>query len=541
MKPHQIRMKRIGKYAITPVELMSKEFVKHISQKIMEDPEAQEHFQQIFEKTKATLFAQYHNGTGLSMDSLIREFYAEYNNRNIKHGLTVMPISFNVLEAFFEFDSKYNFFSIRRERDHLLSFIEFLDFITSSELENIRDVVEYLEEGVIYSYNFLNNPNDFIISSERGSEYGVCGVSLVRYESEISIILLAGEKADLEKETVALKEIEFEHTSPQKRMIKPDPELKREAVSLNQYKNLWKIIALTRIDIEDLTQNIRYLMKDIGNSYLISTDDLTSFVKPNGEFINEEYEKLAIDTSNQVAEYNALFNLCRFMAYLPIYYEEYGEYITEERHKTLLGEERHSKGFEKRKKLINVNERLYYRNVSVLHREMYGEPDRITYYSSEFKIETSGFYRQLPVDHIGDDKYGRPIHGKTWVKKQLTWVDNEPSSLTIKKAPGENTQPEALSGFIYVMRNASHQKDIFKIGLTTRSSQARADELSRTTGSPDKFLVAQEWQVGDCHLAEKLIHEKLDKFRVNKNREFFQAPYDVICEEITKIVKSLKI
>lgn len=539
MKPHQKRFEKIARHAIPPVKLMDKELVKHIMKEIDQDPEKKEQYLKIIEKTKTMLMAQYKNGAGMPMDSLIREFYAEYNDRNMKYGPTLMPSSFNVMEAFMQFDWKYNYFSLRKENDHLLSFIEFLDFVTSNELEDIKEAIEYLEEGIIYSYNFINNPADFIITSNNGAEYGICGASLVKYESEISIILLAGEKADLNKETEILSEIEETLSRPQKGLIKPNPGLKREAVAIDEDNSMWKIIALTRIDVEDLTLNIRYIMKDIGNSYIVSTDDINSFVKSNGEFITEEDKQLAVESSNQLNVYNALFNTCTFMVYLPIYFEKYGEYINEERHKTMLGMERNKKNFDKKKKLINPSDRLYYRSVSVLHRELYGEPDLITYNSSDFKIETAGFYRQLPIDHVGNDKYGRPIHGKTWVKKQLTWIDNEISTLTVKKVSKEQKQQEAAGGYIYVMRNASHYKDIFKIGLTTRSSQVRAEELSRTTGSPDKFLVVEEWGVNNCSLAEKLIHNSLDKYRVNKDREFFQAPYQIIHEEINKIVKTL--
>ena len=89
------------------------------------------------------------------------------------------------------------------------------------------------------------------------------------------------------------------------------------------------------------------------------------------------------------------------------------------------------------------------------------------------------------------------------------------------------------------MRNASHDINIFKIGLTTRNTKTRAKELSSSTGAPDKFLVAQEWRVADCAQAERAIHERLERYRVNDRREFFKIEYDVAVAAISEIVRSV--
>ncbi|MFC1860598.1 GIY-YIG nuclease family protein [Chloroflexota bacterium] len=91
-------------------------------------------------------------------------------------------------------------------------------------------------------------------------------------------------------------------------------------------------------------------------------------------------------------------------------------------------------------------------------------------------------------------------------------------------------------GYIYVMRSAAHAKDIFKIGLSRRSSEIRSAELSRTTGVPDQFLIVQEWEVSDCVKAEKLIHHALLKYRMKPEREFFKAPYKVIVKVIGEVI-----
>jgi hypothetical protein len=65
--------------------------------------------------------------------------------------------------------------------------------------------------------------------------------------------------------------------------------------------------------------------------------------------------------------------------------------------------------------------------------------------------------------------------------------------------------------------------------------------LSRSTSSPDHFLVVEEWYVKDCLLTEKLIHEKLNKYRVNPKREYFRARYNIIFAAIDEVIGEIEI
>ena len=76
-------------------------------------------------------------------------------------------------------------------------------------------------------------------------------------------------------------------------------------------------------------------------------------------------------------------------------------------------------------------------------------------------------------------------------------------------------------GFVYILINPS-LKGMVKIGRTSRSSERRASELSSATGVPTEYYVAYDEFFPDCHLAERLLHNHLAPFRVNKKREFFQ-------------------
>ena len=49
------------------------------------------------------------------------------------------------------------------------------------------------------------------------------------------------------------------------------------------------------------------------------------------------------------------------------------------------------------------------------------------YEDEDFTFEIT-IPKNLPIDQVGADKHGNPIHGRTWVKKELSWVqiDKEP-------------------------------------------------------------------------------------------------------------------
>jgi len=98
-------------------------------------------------------------------------------------------------------------------------------------------------------------------------------------------------------------------------------------------------------------------------------------------------------------------------------------------------------------------------------------------------------------------------------------------------------------GKIYILRNSALKDGILKIGLTERESEIRANEISSTTGVPLQYEVLYEDEVLDAIVAERLIHQKLGKYRLNPRREFFKLPPKLavktvfeVCMEINKIV-----
>lgn len=94
-----------------------------------------------------------------------------------------------------------------------------------------------------------------------------------------------------------------------------------------------------------------------------------------------------------------------------------------------------------------------------------------------------------------------------------------------------------MGGKIYVLINPA-MPSLVKIGLTTKSAELRAEQLSSPTGVPSAFVVAYETSVEDPVRVEAVIHERLAKFRWNESREFFQLP---LREAILHVEEAIKI
>ena len=79
-------------------------------------------------------------------------------------------------------------------------------------------------------------------------------------------------------------------------------------------------------------------------------------------------------------------------------------------------------------------------------------------------------------------------------------------------------------GWVYVLLNSS-LPGMAKVGRTSRAPPDRAAELSAASGVPTPFVVAFQQSFEDCCVAERQVHDELDRrgLRVMSNREFFHG------------------
>lgn len=84
--------------------------------------------------------------------------------------------------------------------------------------------------------------------------------------------------------------------------------------------------------------------------------------------------------------------------------------------------------------------------------------------------------------------------------------------------------PDSINskGWIYILSN-SCMPGLLKIGMTTNSPQARAKEISSSTGVPEKFVVEASYYSDDPRGDEARIHSSLSQYRINTGREFFRC------------------
>lgn len=92
------------------------------------------------------------------------------------------------------------------------------------------------------------------------------------------------------------------------------------------------------------------------------------------------------------------------------------------------------------------------------------------------------------------------------------------------------------SGSVYILSNNA-MPGILKIGHTTRMVEERAEELSKQTGVPEKFVVEYDWLVENPEQYERLIHANLKKYRISEDKEFFRIEKDLAQKACQRIIR----
>lgn len=79
-------------------------------------------------------------------------------------------------------------------------------------------------------------------------------------------------------------------------------------------------------------------------------------------------------------------------------------------------------------------------------------------------------------------------------------------------------------GIVYCLSNPSFNHQIYKIGKTKHIEDPyKRIDLLHTTGVPTPFKIEFYIQVSNMNTIEKKFHNKLKKFRISNQREFFKV------------------
>ena len=91
--------------------------------------------------------------------------------------------------------------------------------------------------------------------------------------------------------------------------------------------------------------------------------------------------------------------------------------------------------------------------------------------------------------------------------------------------------------YIYIL-SRREEKELLKIGMTTRNIEKRIKEINSATGIVYPLSPRAVWRVKDGKTSERLIHEALQEFRLRNDREFFLLPFGEACKKIEYILNT---
>ena len=480
------------------------------------------------------------SSSGFRMANLLRHYFSEYANRVFSHGPQFLPTSFNVIEAFFELHNEFGIFVLRKEREHLLRLHDYFDWYTGDHNipEDPKILIDIMEENLIYSFDLVGDTGEIVISNE-GSTISIAGVSMIRHENELSILLLSGENPpnppDEEINTQNInKSIDF---TPGHENIVPDPDLSIQDRYLDGYKGFSKVLVLTRLDLSNKKHDVRYINIDMGSGYAIITDDLNAL---SGLTIKKR-KTILEQSEKDFKRYDQLFSALASLIYLPIMFIAEADKVVDSKFVTSLFLNKKKHRVKKATKEFGRDQYHLHRIVKCMtsqNTDNLADTKINNIDPPEFSFESTGFWKPLEANQIGVDKNGNSVVGKTWVERVDTYKVSSPDSFIINNQP---KAPQGIDpGIIYIVRSASHNIDIYKVGLTHREVNIRAKELGSTTGVPLPFEVLASWEVGNCGEIEKEIHFRLRKYRINNRREFFRVSLSTIVKTIGEVISETK-
>lgn len=516
------------------------EAIETIKKRKKEMPEIKTLTKDRFKKVRKSLEVQYFSTCDYITEKTLRYYLFEFNSRAWEHGLRSMPVMFNIMEAFFNYRKPEIYFELIEEENYLISFFDFVDFITSKDFENDKDLIDdNITPDIIYNFNVGKDFEEIKFKNENGDEFIIAGLSIIRRANEINVLMIAGRKKTKDI-SIDINSLQFDPYNPDKsKLIEGAKETFKtkeiEFEYLDEEEKYIKVLIASRIDIETMTIDARYIAEEMNLMFNIITDEIDGFIDEKGEFLSKELRKSYENSKTKADNFNPIFEVIKLSLYLPYFFNLKEEKIVEELVDTHL-KQRFRTPLARRKINDVFGHPSYTKTLYSLDIHNIFSPDVIKLRDDMFRVQTNGYWKKIGINEIGLDKNGKPIHGRTWVNQNLSWFEAKENDLIIEKEV--DLYKDANAGFIYIIRNPTMSKNIFKIGLTRNDVNDRVSQLSKTS-VPDKFYKAQEWNVKDCILAEKEIHNKLNNYRVDPRREFFNVDYDEAIKVIKEVVEQI--
>lgn len=495
-----------------------------------------------FDTGRQIVAVQLVNGINMLNEKTLRNYLQDYAQRFLKYGPNSFPTSFNVLEPFFVYNHHNSVLQlIDEEESYGVSLIDFLDFITEPDfsLNNI-DFYENISENIIYHFSFTSGFDEINFSNTKGKTFVVGSLSMTRQGNEVSILMQAGESYDKEEVSEYFKKhtrksVE-ESIIPYKKSLGFEIEYEGEPkiIHFEGRDDLWLHSVAILFDLEKKSIDIRHVARDENINYHIISDDFSSFFSKQDSLSKEDLKKYIDYYLKELSNYDAVFDFGKYCLVLPYYVFKNEDRLVEVTYETSLNDL--IKGpFSKREYAsVPIKYKLHARPFYYLESSQ-SVIKNVELNDESFKLEKSGYWKRIGIDEEGFDKNGRRIIGKTWVERNDVYYSS-PKGIT--KVEGVNYYDTENSGYVYVMRQSTHEENIFKVGMTKRDTEKRSKELSNTS-SVDKFFIINSYYTKDCIDAEKQIHEKLKDYRLTSRREFFRCDLKIILDTCESVINKI--
>ena len=91
-------------------------------------------------------------------------------------------------------------------------------------------------------------------------------------------------------------------------------------------------------------------------------------------------------------------------------------------------------------------------------------------------------------------------------------------------------------GLVYIAHNPRDGKNTFKVGKTQRDIEGRMAELTASTSNLGVYSYLSYFIVSDIDAAEQACHSRLAQYRIQENREFFEAEISLLLQVVKEQV-----
>jgi len=113
--------------------------------------------------------------------------------------------------------------------------------------------------------------------------------------------------------------------------------------------------------------------------------------------------------------------------------------------------------------------------------------------------------------------------------EDVTYYTSRKKNLFINRGEGDQ--------WVYILENQT-QPGVLKIGYTKLTPDERAKQISSATGVALPYTVAWAFKCFNGEQLEHEIHKALEKYRINKQREFFHIDLEEAKKTILLIGKN---